>query len=326
MATIKDVAKLAGVSISTVSKYLNGGNIRPEKLEPIRSAIAQLDYHANPFARGLKAQRSKSVGILLPTMTAPFFGTMVTALDKVLRENGYHSVISCYGSNHGLERDYLSFLLSTGIDGLIYVPEDLSGDEFYELTAQRPLPVVQVDRVIQGVATDAVLADNTNTVYAGVSGLIAKGHRRIGIITGPKSVFTAKERLIGYLRALSDHEIPYDDALVRSGELVFTTGYHGFLELMNVPHPPTAILSTNYDITLGVITAAQERGIRLPEQIDLFGFDCVEVCSMMTPPLPVVQQPEQEIGRTAAQYLLERLNGYDGEPRLSRLTNRLVNL
>ena len=251
---------------------------------------------------------------------------MVTALDKVLREHGYHSVISCYGSNHGLERDYLSFLLSTGIDGLVYLPEDLSADEFYELLAQRPVPVVQVDRMIQGVAADAVLVNNTETVYTAVSRLLGKGHRRIAIITGPKSVFTAKERLIGYLRALSDHDIPYDDALVCSGDLVFSTGYNGFSQLMKEPSPPTAIVCTNYDITLGVITAAQERGIRLPEQIDLFGFDSVEVCSLMTPSLPVAQQPESEIGHTAAQYLLDRLNGYEGDARQSRLENRLLNL
>jgi len=326
MATIKDVAKLAGVSISTVSKYLNGGNVRPEKLESIRSAIAQLDYRTNPFARGLKANRSCSIGILLPTMTAPFFGTMVTALDKVLREHGYHSLICCYGSNHGLERDYLSFLLRTGIDGLVYVPEDLSAEEFYELIAQRPIPVVQVDRVIQGVSTDAVLVNNTETVYNAVSTLLKKGHRRIAILTGPKSVFTAKERLIGYLRALSDHDLPYHDTLVHSGELTFATGYTGFSRLMQEAAPPSAIVCTNYDITMGVITAAQERGIQLPEDIDLFGFDSVEVCSLMTPALPVVQQPEHEIGQTAAQYLMERLDGYDGPPRQSRLENHLVNL
>lgn len=326
MATIKDVAKLAGVSISTVSKYLNGGNIRPDKQEPIRNAIIQLDYRANPFARGLKANRSRSIGILLPTMTAPFFGTMVTALDKVLRENGYHSIICCYGSNHGLERDYLSFLLSTGIDGLVYAPEDLSADEYEELIAQRPVPVVQVDREIQGVATDTVLVNNTETVYKAVAALLEKGHRRTAIITGPKSVFTAKERLVGYLRALSDRDVPYDDALVHSGELIFATGYNGFSRLMQLPNPPSAIVCTNYDITMGVITAAQERGIRLPEDIDLFGFDSVEVCSLMTPALPVAQQPENEIGQTAAQYLMERLEGYEGPPRQSRLENRLLNL
>jgi len=324
MATIKDVARLAGVSISTVSKYLNGGNIRPENVEPIRSAIAQLDYRANPFARGLKANRSRSIGILLPSITAPFFGNIVMAMDKVLRDRGYHSLIACYDSNHGLERDYLSFLLSTGIDGLIYCPEDLSADEFAELTSQRNIPVVQVDRCIQGVHADAVLTDNTEAVQSAISQLISRGHKRVAILSGPKSVFTSKERLVGYLRALSEHDIPYDDALVFNGELDFATGYQSFLKVMATPNPPTAIFSTNHDITMGAITAARERGYQLPDQIELLGYDSVESCSIMTPPVPVIHQPETEIAQTTASYLIERLNGYDGPIRQARLKSRLV--
>ena len=157
MATIKDVARLAGVSISTVSKYINGGNVRRENIEPIRQAIDELDYRVNPFARSLKAQRSRSIGILLPSMIAPFFGNVVTALDKALRFHGYHTIISCYGSNHGLERDNLKFLISNGVDGLVYIPEDLSADEFQELTENYSIPTVQIDRMIRGVDTDAVL-------------------------------------------------------------------------------------------------------------------------------------------------------------------------
>ena len=185
MATIKDVARLAGVSVSTISKYLNGGNVLEENAESIRRAIAELDYRVNPFARSLKTQRSKSIGVLVPDITAPFFGNVLTALDKVLRENGYHSLISCYSSNHGLERDNLSFLLSAGIDGLIYVPEDLSVDEFFELTANRKIPVVQLDRTLQGLNTDAVLVNNAEASYAAVSHLIDMGHRRVATIRGP---------------------------------------------------------------------------------------------------------------------------------------------
>ena len=119
MATIKDVAKLAGVSVSTVSKYINGGHLRGGNSDAIRDAIAQLDYHVNPFARSLKSQRGRSVGILLPSMTASFYGSVLTSLDKALRECGYHILISCYGANHGLERDNLQFLITNGIDGLI---------------------------------------------------------------------------------------------------------------------------------------------------------------------------------------------------------------
>ncbi len=324
MATIKDVARMAGVSISTVSKYMNGGNLRTENAEAIRLAIETLDYRVNPFARSLKTQRSRSIGILLPDMTAPFFGAVVTALDKTLREHGYHSLISCYSANHGMERDNLHYLISNGIDGLIYIPEDLSAEEYYELTANCNVPMVQMDRMIQGVQADAVLVDNADATYAATSEMISRGHRSIAMVTGPKSVFTAKERQVGYLRALSDHGILYDDDLFVSRENTFATGYHGFETLWNLKERPTAVVSTNYDITLGLVTAVREKGLRIPEDIDIMGFDCVEVCSMMKPPLPVIHQPEQLIGQTAAQYLIQRLEGYTGDPRLTRLKCDLV--
>ena len=323
MATIKDVARLAGVSVSTISKYLNGGNVLEENAEAIRRAIDQLDYRVNPFARSLKTQRSKSIGVLLPDITAPFFGNVLTALDKVLRENGYHSLISCYSSNHGLERDNLSFLLSAGIDGLIYAPEDLSLDEFYELTANRNIPMVQLDRMLPGLSTDTVLVNNADAAYSAVSHLIDKGHRRVAIISGPKSVFSAKERQIGYLRALSDRGILYDDQLVISQQNDFATGYRGFEALMQLQDRPTAVFTTNHNITMGFLTAAREQGLRIPEDIDIFGFDCVEICSMMRPPLPVVHQPEVEIGALAAGYLIQRLEGYTGEARITKLKCKL---
>ena len=319
MATIKDVARMAGVSVSTVSKYINGGNVRPETIPAIRQAITDLDFRVNPFARGLKTQRSHSIGVLLPDIAAPFFGTVLTAMDRTFREHGFHTLISCYGANHGLERDNLQFLISTGVDGLVYVPEDLSAEEFYELTAKQTVPTVQIDRLIQGVSSDAVLVNNTDAVYQAVTRLIEKGHRRVAINTGPKSVFTAKERLVGYLRALSDHGILYDDALVISDQIEFATGYRSCESLMALPSPPPAVFTANYDITMGFITAAREQGLRIPEDMDIFGFDCADICTMLRPPLPVVHQPEQEIGHTAATYLIERLRGYDGESRITRL-------
>lgn len=324
MATIKDVAKMAGVSISTVSKYINGGNVREENVQAICEAIAALDFRVNPYARSLKTHRSRSIGILLPDMTAPFFGSVIMSLERALRERGYHSLISCYSSNHGLERDNLRYLISTGIDGLIYIPEDLSAEEFYELTAHRNIPVVQVDRMIQGVDSDTVLVDNADVMHRAVTQLLDKGHRRVAIITGPKSVFTSKERQIGYLRALSDHGVLYDDELFISEENTFATGYRGGKTLLKLEERPTAVISTNYDITIGFVTAARELGVRIPEEMDVVGFDCVEVCTMMNPPLPVVQQPEQLIGQTAANYLLQRMDGYSGASRITRLPCSIV--
>lgn len=319
MATIRDVARMAGVSQSTVSKYINGGQVRPANLESIRNAISALDYRVNPFARSLKTQRSHSVGILLPTLDVSFYSHIFTALDKVLRENGYHTLISCYSSDHGLERDYLNFLIGTGVDGLIYLPESLSAEEFSEITANRGVPVIQVDRAIPGVSSDTVLTNNTESAYQAILHLIRHGHRRIAAISGPGSLQTARERIAGYLRSLEEAGIHYDDSLVIRGEHSFATGYQGFVELMGLSAPPTAIFSTNSDTTIGLITAARERGVNIPNDVTVFGYDCVDICSMMTPPLPVVHQPEREIGRTAAAWLIQRLEGDDGPPRTVRL-------
>ncbi len=324
MATIKDVSRMAGVSLATVSKYINGGNVRPENARAIAQAITALDFRANPFARSLKTQHGRAVGILLPDISAPFFGVAVTALDSILREHGYHTIIACYNGDHALERDNLRYLICAGIDGLIYIPENLTAEEYYELTAKCSIPMVQMDRYIQGVACDAVMVDNADAVYAATTQMIQKGHRRIAMISGPKSVATAKERQVGYLRALNDYDIMYDDRLFISQGHDFATGYQGFERLMALPVPPDAVVAANYDITIGLFTAIRDRGLRIPEDIDIFGFDCVQVCTMMKPPLPVVQQPEQEIGQTAARYLIERMEGDQREPRLTRLKCKLI--
>lgn len=323
MATIKDVARLAGVSVSTISKYLNGGNVLEENAAAIRQAITQLDYRVNPFARSLKTQRSRAIGVLLPEMTPPFFGSVVQSLDRTLREHGYHTLVSCYSSSYGLERENLQFLLGNGIDGLIYAPENITAEEFYDLTANCSIPTVQIDRMIQGVSSDTVLVDNADAAYNAVNYLMTKGHRRVATITGPKGVYSAMERLVGYLRALSDRGILYDDHLVISGPYEFGTGYLALEQLLKLPDPPTAIFTTNYDFTIGLVTAARERGIRIPEDLDIFGFDCVQICTMINPPLPVVQQPEAEIGKIAAEYLIQRLEGYSGEPRVTKLRCKL---
>ena len=323
MATIKDVARLAGVSVSTISKYMNGGNVLEENAEAIRKAIAQLDYRVNPFARSLKTQKSKAIGVLLPEMTPPFFGSVVMSLDRTLREHGYHTLISCYSSSYGLERENLQFLINNGIDGLIYAPENISAEEFHDLTANCSIPTVQIDRMVQGVSSDTVLVDNADAAYKAVSHLLNQGHKRVATIIGPKGVYSAMERLVGYLRALSDRGILYDDSLVINGPYEFATGYRAMGTLLGLPDPPTAIFTTNYDFTIGLVTAARERGINIPEELDIFGFDCVEICTMMQPPLPVVHQPEQEIGRIAAEYMIQRLEGYTGEPRVTKLKCKL---
>ena len=165
--------------------------------------------------------------------------------------------------------------------------------------------------VVERVLKDTLFVPNDT--YMG------EQENRIAIITGPKSVYTTKERMVGYLRALSDAGVLFDEKLIISQENDFATGYHGCEQLLKQKNRPTAVFTTNYDITMGFITAARERGLKIPEDIDVFGFDSVETCSLMHPPLPVVQQPDKLIGQTAAQFLLDRLEGYNGKARAARL-------
>jgi DNA-binding LacI/PurR family transcriptional regulator len=249
---------------------------------------------------------------------------VLNSLERTLREHGYHVLISCYGSDHGRERDNLRFLLSNGVDGLVYFPEDVSSTEFHELSANFNIPIVQVDRCIQGLSSDTVLVNNSDAAYMAVKCLINSGHRRVGLISGPKTVWTAKERQVGYLRALSDHGIVYDDALMILGPNEFATGYLGFESLMALEEPPTAVFTTNYNLTMGLVTAAREQGLKIPDELAVFGFDCADICSMLKPPLPVVHQPEHEMGRLAAKYLIDRLEGCDVPPRVTELKCRIL--
>lgn len=323
MATIKDVAGYTGLSVATISKFLNGGTVKERNRALIVKAIEELDYQVNPFARSLKTRKSYTVGVLLPSVTAPFFGNILTAMDICFREKGYNLVISSYESDPHLERWKLESFVNNGIDGLVYMPENMDKKSYNELLGSRNMPVVLVDRLIPDVNVDAVVVNNSTAVYSAAEVLIEKGHRRIGFIVGPLNVFTAQERCTGLERVCSDYGIEIDPQLRKTGAYTVSEGYRMFNELMNMQDPPTAVISTNHDLTIGAITAANERGIALPQDVEFFGYDCTEVCRLMNPPLCTVEQPEHEIGTTAAQYLLDRLEGNQEPPRLTRLKAQL---
>ena len=169
------------------------------------------------------------------------------------------------------------------------------------------------------------MADHAGSSFEAVSALIRQGHRRIAMLTGSKAVYSFKERLVGYLRGLSGHGIRYDDGLVIEGRDDFATGYRGLQKLMKLKDPPTAAFCASYNITLGLITAAGERNLTLPENLTVCGFDCAEICSMVHPPLSAVHQPEQLIGQRSAEFMVERLQGYSGPPRVLSLKCTLDN-
>jgi LacI family transcriptional regulator len=322
--TIKDVARETGLSIATISKFLNGGSVLKENGAKISDAIEKLGYKVNTLARGLKTSRTMTVGVLIPDLKNIFCMTIISSLEDALMQNGYSAIVCDYGQRTEREGEKLEFLIDKQVDGIILMP---SGTALPELESfmDKGIPVVLIDRALERPRCDTVLVDNLNASYSAVERLITLGHRRIGIICGPDDVFTARERHLGYARVLGDYGIPVDESLIKKGDYGIDSGYKLFNEMIDAPIKPTAVFVTNYEMTLGAVMAANERNIRFPDDLSFIGFDNLELARVVRPTLAIVAQPMERIGETAAEILLKRLRGdAGGFPAMVRLKTELL--
>jgi len=324
VATIKDVARHAGVSIATVSKYINGGNVLDKNKIIIDEAIDKLNYKVNIMARGLKTNQTMTVGILIPSLTNLFFTTIVSSIENSLLENGYSTILCDYRENEKLEKEKLDFLVSKNVDGIIMVPSCLDDLELIN-NLKKEMPIVLIDRNIDGADLDVVLTDNINGSYDAVEKLIHRGHKRIGIICGPKEHYTAIERLTGYNRVHKDYKIKIDQQLIKFGDYQMESGHEKIIELMNMDVSPTAVFVTNYEMTLGTIIGINEMNISIPEELSLIGYDNIQLAKIVKPSLSIVTQPMNSIGETAARLMLMRLSGNMSEfPSIYRLKSEII--
>lgn len=323
-ATIKDVAKYAGVSIATVSKYINGGRVREKNRQRIEEAIKALDFKVNELARGLKTNRTMTVGVLIPSLENIFFTSIISYMENILLQNRYSTIVCDYRNDVELEKIRFEFLIDKMVDGIIIVPhgEDIV---YINKAFEKNIPVVLIDRMIKGIECDVVLADNLNASYDAVEQLIVRGHRRIGIICGPKNIYTTQERLKGYIRVHEDYSLEIDNRLIKFGNYDVESGYNLLLELLEETPPPSAVFVTNYEMTLGAVMAVNEKNIRIPQDLSLIGFDNIQLAKIVKPSLSIITQPIQQIGETAASILLKRMKGnYNNFPSVYRLKTELL--
>lgn len=323
-ATIKDVAKYTGLSVATISKYINGGNVREENKHKIEEAIRILDFRVNELARGLKTNRTKTIGILIPSLENIFFTSIISNVENILLQHRYSTIVCDYRESLELEKAKLNFLIDKMVDGMIVVPH--GGDAAYiQEVLDRNIPCVLIDRILKDVECDVVLSDNLNAAYNAVELLIVSGHRRIGIIGGPQDIYTTQERVKGYMRVHKDYALHIDTSLIKYGNYDLESGYRLLKELMAMDNPPSGIFVTNYEMTLGAIMAINEQDIAIPDQLSIIGFDNIQMAQIVKPALSIVVQPMQEIGETAAKLLLKRLQGdYSGFPAMYRLKTELM--
>lgn len=305
-ATIKDIAKKTGLGLATISSYLNGGNVREQNRLKIEKAIEELHYEVNEVARGLKTNRTKLIGILIPELNNIFCAEIITEVEDILRSHGYATMICDCRTDANREIEAIEFLKKRRVDGVIVMPSGSKGKHFEKLI-RAGIPVVLLDRKLDDIECDCVLVDNKEGAKGAVERLIRAGHQKIGMITGPSDVFTAKERLLGYYEALRDANIERDNRLISYNDYTIKGGMAGLRKLVEENPEMTAVFVSNYELTMGVVIEANELNLSIPEQLSVVGFDNVEFARACVPKLSIVSQPTKEIAEKLAEIMLDRL-------------------
>jgi len=311
-STIKDIAKLTGLGLATISSYLNGGNVRIENRSKIEAAIEELKFEVNEVARGLKTNKTKTIGVVIPELNNNFCTEIITDMEDILRNHGYATIVCDCRTNKDLEKNALDFLYRKRVDGIINMPVNSDGSHL-SCFHKAKKPIVIIDRKINGINCDYVLVDNLSAVKNAIQKLIDNGHTRIGMIGGPEDIFTAQERMIGYRLALMEAGIVSEDRLIAHGDYTIDGGVNCLKNLVDKNKDMTAVFVANYEMTLGAVIGINELGIKIPEDISVIGFDNVEFARACQPKLTIVTQPTKEIAKNVAELILARINDNNSE-------------
>ena len=304
-ATIKDIKDMTGLSLATISKYLNGGNLLPENREKIEQAIEELHYEVNEMARGLVTSQSKVIGVVTFDIANVFTCTLLRFLGMRFREAGYAPMICDSQGDEQLEAENIRFLVSKKVDGLIVIPVSRTPG-FLEPALRAKIPVVLMDRSLKGSGVDCVKVDNTTASYEAVGMLCDYGHRRIAVI-GSDFEITGIERLEGCRKMLKERKIRIPAQYMKLGVHSIEHGYRSMHELLQLKNPPTAVFLGNFEIILGAMMAVNESAFQCPSDISIIGFDDLIISHLSNPRLTLVVQPLEELADSAAKLLLARL-------------------
>ncbi|WP_447784449.1 LacI family DNA-binding transcriptional regulator [Pseudomonas germanica] len=306
MATIKDVAALAGISYTTVSHVVN--NTRPVSQEvrlKVEAAIKSLDYVPSAVARSLKAKTTATIGLLVPNSLNPYFAELARGIEDYCERNGYCVILCNSDDNPEKQRSYLRVLLEKRIDGLIVA--SAGGDSgLAQGLAGLKTPMVIVDRGLDGVDADLVRIDHEYGAYLATRHLLELGHRDIATIGGPASTSVAQMRLAGYCRALKEAGVEVRPERMLESDFTSTGGYSAAAILLE-GNPPSAIFAGNDMIGIGVLRAAAERNVRVPSELSVIGFDDIQMSRYVYPALTTVGQSILQLGEMAAEVLLRRI-------------------
>lgn len=323
-ATMKDIARETGLGLATISKYFNGGQVRPRNRKLIQDAVRKLDYVPNEFARSLKTRQSRTVGVVIPELGNAFITSIVTTMEDILRKHDYAVIVCDCRSDPQREKEAVDFLIHKRVDSLINMATDMTGAHLLS-ALKAEVPVVLIDRLIKALRgkVSAVVVDNAEAADQGARFLMEQGHRDIGLVLGNEGLYTTELRLKGYLDALDDFAVQPREELIRYGNYTMEGGYAAVRELMALDKRPTALFVTNFEMTLGAMLALNEMDIRVPEDLSVIGFDKLDVFGAIFSHLTLVKQPQNVIGQQAARLILSMMTDEDVPAQIVTLSTQL---
>ncbi|WP_031571552.1 LacI family DNA-binding transcriptional regulator [Rheinheimera texasensis] len=311
MATIYDVSLRAGVSLATVSRVINkNSNVSEKTRQKVLDAMAELDYRPNTIAQSLASNVSNSVGVLVSQLDGPYYGPMMAEIEAALRAQNKHVIIAVGHSDAAVEQDSVEFLLSRGCDALILDVEAVS-DEYLVQLSQRSVPIVLINRYIQAMEPSCIYLNNELGGYLATRHLVDLGHRSIAYISGPKNKHDAMERLVGHQRALAEGGLVYDPALYIEGDYKEEGGEAGMLALLQTGKSFSALVCANDQMASGAIAVCLQRGLVIPRDLSVIGYDNIPFAKYISPKLTTVNNPIHEMGKMAALWVLRHVYADD---------------
>lgn len=304
---IREVARRAGVSLGTVSRVINRNpTVAPALRERVEVVIKELGYRPNTLARGLRSQRTHTLGLIIPDVTNPFFSELVREIEQAAGRNGYSIILGNSGESRSSEQLYLDMLADRQVDGLIIIP----GVGTRSISPPRNIPIVIVDRPLPHFPVLA--SDHRKGAKQAVEYLIKLGHRRIACIAGPPRLIVAAERYRGYRQVMERHfQAPnlVKRGLIEFANFDYESGYQAALQLLKTNRKPTAIFASSDQHAIGALRAARDAGLEVPHDLSIIGFDDIPLAALVTPRLTTVAQPIAAISERAVAVVLRIRDG-----------------
>lgn len=323
MATMKDIARLAKVSTSTVSHVINNSRFVSEEIrEKVQTIVKELNYMPSALARSLKVNQTKTIGMLVTTTSNPFFAEVMAGVERYCQQHHYNLIIATTNGDAERLQHHIQTLIQRKVDGLLLMCGDARSNNSERLNI--PLPLVVVDWWFTELNADKIFENSISGGYLATKTLIDAGHKKIGIITGNIKKSLAQNRLEGYKKALMEADIPLNPNWIIGGHFDFASGIEAMNQLLDQAEKPTAVFACSDTIAVGAYQAIWQHGLSVPQDISIIGYDDIELAKYLSPPLSTISQPKAELGQLAVETLLKRIGSPSSDFQTIMLEPELV--